>query len=289
MIIPSTGFWKGYSEMKTAPAYLDKEDLKADKDRIIDRPTSPSVYPVALAAAARRRIIDRPLDPSANLITIRKLTPKETKSRSEAQSYFDKLGSSQDAYYIDIEDEYMSKVFESMAPFLERSLSEKTMAMRRRRMSGLIEVMAEQLVMPSEVDIQMAQRLAERRASLLNEFGYFTAMQLADANHSTSENRCALVDNWRKRRQVFSIQHPDRLLRDRNVYPAFQFSDYRPIKAVRGVLDAFGGKKDSWKLALWFTSSNGWLPDSARPADLLFSYPEIVVEAAQRDAAGSTV
>ena len=40
------------------------------------------------------------------------------------------------------------------------------------------------------------------------------------------------------------------------------------------------------KLALWFTSNNGGLPDSARPVDLLASIRR-PCEAAQRDAAES--
>jgi hypothetical protein len=92
------------------------------------------------------------------------------------------------------------------------------------------------------------------------------------------------VDNWRKRRQVFAVPHPDKSARERDVYPAFQFEDHKPIKAVQAVLEAFGDRRAPWKLALWFTSNNGWLPGSARPVDLLASDPQAVIEAAQRDA-----
>jgi hypothetical protein len=133
----------------------------------------------------------------------------------------------------------------------------------------------------------MAQRLASRHARVLNEFGHFTAAQLADANGSQASNRAALADNWRKRRQVFAVPHPDRGAREGDVYPAFQFDDYKPIKAVQGVLEAFDGRKAPWKLALWFTSGNGLLPGSARPVDLLASDPQAVIEAARRDAQGT--
>lgn len=52
------------------------------------------------------------------------------------------------------------------------------------------------------------------------------------------------------------------------------------------MLEAFGEHKAPWKIALWFTSNNGWLPGQARPVDLLQSAPEAVVQAAQRDMAG---
>ncbi|WP_265282419.1 hypothetical protein [Verminephrobacter aporrectodeae] len=75
-------------------------------------------------------------------------------------------------------------------------------------------------------------------------------------------------------------------MRERDVYPVFQFDEGKPIKAVQEVLEAFGGRKAPWKLALWFTSNNGWLAGSARPVDLLTSDPRAVIDAARRDAEG---
>ena len=192
-----------------------------------------------------------------------------------------------ETYLVDVKDKSVSRIFENVIPFLGGLLSEKTANVRRRRLGELVDFMAAQLVWPSEADTQMAQRLAAQRAAALNEFGYFTAEQLAEANRSRAVNRGALADNWRKRRQVFAVQHPDKSLRERDVYPAFQFSNHQPLKVVREVLAAFGERKDPWKLALWFTSNNGWLPGSARPVDLLDSHPEAIIEAARRDTGGS--
>jgi hypothetical protein len=86
---------------------------------------------------------------------------------------------------------------------------------------------------------------------------------------------------------VFAVRHRDESGKQREVFPLFQFDDHKPIKAVQGVLAAFGERKAPWKTALWFTSNNGWLPGQARPVDLLASAPDAVVQAAQRDAAGS--
>jgi len=41
--------------------------------------------------------------------------------------------------------------------------------------------------------------------------------------------------------QVFAVPHPNKGARERDVYPAFQFEDGKPIKAVQGVLEAFAG------------------------------------------------
>lgn len=191
------------------------------------------------------------------------------------------------AFVLEVATEAASNTLLASLPLLDRLLTEKIVAVRQRNMEEMVDFMAARMVQPSQAELEMAQRLAVRHARVLNEFGSFTAEQLADANGSKAGNRSALADNWRKRHQVFTVPHPDKGARERDVYPAFQFEDGKPIKAVQGVLEAFAGRKSPWKLALWFTSNNGWLPDSARPVDLLTSDPQGVVEAARRDAEGS--
>jgi hypothetical protein len=190
-------------------------------------------------------------------------------------------------YLIRVQGDVMSRVLEAVVPVLGRILSEKTAAVRDQKLEALVDFMAEQMVVPSVVDTQMAQRLAARHARVLNEFGFMSAEELADANRSRAANRNALTDNWKKRHQVFAVRHRDESGRPREVFPLFQFEDGKPIKAVQGVLEAFGEHKAPWKIALWFASNNGWLPGQARPVDLLGSAPDAVIEAARRDAAGS--
>ena len=192
---------------------------------------------------------------------------------------------------IRIYDQAEAKVLEAleaMMPSLEPLVREHTGKVRTRKLEELIEIFTENLVAPSNVDVSMARRLAARRARLLKEFGWTTAEKLAVANGSQAANRHALVDNWKKRHQVFSVPHRDAKEGQREVFPLFQFDeDHRPIKAMREIIEAFGERKSPWKLALWFTSNNGWLPNQARPVDLLTSSPNDVIEAARRDAGGS--
>ena len=192
-------------------------------------------------------------------------------------------------FLLEVRDEAASKVLLASLPLLDRLLVEKNAELRERRLEEMVDFMAGQMLVPSTVDLEMAQRLAVRHARILNEFGAFTAEELADANRSQATVRSALADNWRKRRQVFAVPHPDKTARGRDVYPGFQFEDHKLIKAVAAVLEAFGERKSPWKLALWFTSNNGWLPASKRPVDLLPSNPDAVIEAARRDAAGSAM
>ena len=193
------------------------------------------------------------------------------------------------AYLIEVQGDAMSQILESVMPVLSRLLSQKTAAVREQKLEELVDFLAGQIVVPSSVDTQMAQRLAVRYARILGEFGFVTAEQLADANQSRAGNRNALADNWKKRRQVFAVRHRDESGRSREVFPLFQFEDHKPIKVIQAVLEAFGERKAPWKLALWFTSNNGWLAKQARPVDLLADIPDAVVQAAQRDAAGSAV
>jgi hypothetical protein len=190
-------------------------------------------------------------------------------------------------YLIGVSDEQASRVLENVLPFLGQLLSEKTAEVRDKLLEELVEFMAGKLVKPSDADTQMAQRLAARRARILNEFGFITAEALAEKNHSKSTNRCALTDNWKKRRQVFSVSHRDASGKTQDVFPLFQFDDCKPIRAIQAVLEVFAGKRTPWKIAFWFTASNGWLPDQARPIDLLESNLGEVVKAAEREISGS--
>ena len=196
-------------------------------------------------------------------------------------------GSPGRTFLLEVKDAAASGMLLASLSVLDRLLVEKMAAVRERHMEEVVDFMTERLLVPSAIELDMAQRLATRHARVLNEFGHFTAEQLADANRSQASNRAALADNWRKRRQVFAVPHPDRAARERDVYPAFQFEDHKPISAVHHVLQVFGAHKAPWKLALWFTSNNGWLPGSARPVDLLTTDAQAVIGAARRDAEGS--
>lgn len=193
-------------------------------------------------------------------------------------------GTAAHTYLVEVSDASVSRVFEEVMPLMARLLQEKSASIRSRRLEEMVDFMTAQLVVPSEVNTKMAQRLARRRAAILNEFGFFTAEQLADLNNSAAIQRNALADNWRKRGQVFSVPHPDKAAREGDIYPAFQFDEGRPLKVIQEVLAALGPDKSAWKTAFWFAANNGWLPDSARPVDLLHTNPAKVVEAAKRDA-----
>jgi hypothetical protein len=152
-----------------------------------------------------------------------------------------------------------------------------------RQKDKIVEKLCE-LIRKTRPENNMSILLAARRARVLKEFGWMTAEQLAEANGSETANRRALVDNWKKRHQVFSVPHRDAKKEQREVFILFQFDkNLRPIKAMREIIEVFGERKSPWKLALWFASNNGWLPNQARPVDLLTSSPDAVIKAACRE------
>ena len=210
------------------------------------------------------------------------LTAAQTQAQARAELA---PGTSSHSYLLQVHSDAMSRVLEAVMPLLDRVLAQKTAQVREQKLEQLVDFIAGQMVVPSRIDTAMAQRLAVRHARVLNEFGFVTAEQLADANQSRAANRNALADNWKKRRQVFAVRHRDESGRPREVFPLFQFEDHKPIKVVQAVLEAFGEHKAPWKLALWFASNNGWLQGQARPVDLLESAPDAVLQAARRDAA----
>jgi hypothetical protein len=223
-----------------------------------------------------------PALPPGGVLSFQPWTPSTAPGRAKAAP--DPSGHS---YLLQVHSAAMSHILEGVMPMLDRLLSHKAADVREQKLEELVDFITGQMVVPSRIDTKMAQRLAARHARVLNEFGFATAEQLADANQSRAGNRNALADNWKKRRQVFAVRHRDESGRPREVFPLFQFEDRKPIKAVQAVLEAFGEHKAPWKLALWFTSNNGWLPAQARPVDLLESAPDAVVQAALHDAGGS--
>ncbi|MDY7548293.1 hypothetical protein QN379_22740 [Glaciimonas sp. Gout2] len=217
-----------------------------------------------------------------NVLTFQSWPPNQKEARHAVPD-----SQSTHAYLIGVNSDQASRVLETLLPFLDQLLVEKTGKVREKKLEDLVEFMTGQLVSPSAVDTQMALRLATRRARILNEFGYMTAEDLAEKNNSRSANRSALADNWKKRHQVFSVSHRDDTGKTREVFPLFQFEDYKPIKAIQPVLEVFDDKKSPWKVAFWFASNNGWLPNQARPVDLLEANPDAILDAAKRETAGN--
>lgn len=125
---------------------------------------------------------------------------------------------------------------------------------------------------------QQAQRNADARQELVEEFGLYSGEEVADLSGSTARNRFATASRWLAEGRIFGVEHLGA-----RAYPAFQFgTDGQPRPVIQRVLRAFEPYGlDGWETALWFTTASGWL-DDRRPVELLVTAADDVVEAAGR-------
>ena len=125
--------------------------------------------------------------------------------------------------------------------------------------------------------LEQVQRNAEAHAELADEFGLLSSIQVAELTGSTASNRAATANRLRNAGKAFTVE-----VEGAQRFPGFQFDDNgRPRPVIADVLAAVGDRLTGWELALWFTGSSDWL-GGERPADVLDSDPELVVEAARR-------
>jgi hypothetical protein len=129
----------------------------------------------------------------------------------------------------------------------------------------------------SPATAHQAQRNAEARQELIDEFGLYDSDQVAEVAGSAATNRSATASRWLAAGRIFAVNH-----RGTRLYPSFQFgTDGHPRPVIANVLEVFEPYGlDGWETALWFTTASGWLDDQ-RPVDLLTREPEQVVEAAR--------
>jgi hypothetical protein len=124
--------------------------------------------------------------------------------------------------------------------------------------------------------LEQVNRNAQAQADLADEFGLRSSTEVAKLAGSHASNPAALANRWRTEGKVFTVD-----VDGAQRFPGFQFSENgRPLPVVAEVLKVIGDRLAGWELALWFTSSSDWLGGELRPADVLDSDPEMVVQAA---------
>lgn len=187
---------------------------------------------------------------------------------------------------IEVTDPQMRGLVVTVLSELQADLKKALSESHTQRWAEMIEFFVSRNLPPISVETGlMAKRVAERRVQLLEEFGAFTAEDLAQANHSKAKSPSAFMDSWRRRHKVFGVPNPDPQAGRAEIYPKFQFQEFEPLYIVQQILELLvPSGKAGWPLAMWFVSNNGWLPNGARPVDMLHSNPEKVLLAAERDA-----
>jgi len=124
---------------------------------------------------------------------------------------------------------------------------------------------------------------ADAREVVLKTGRWLTAAQVAALPGSSAGNPSTQPNKWIKNGQIFAVRH-----RDTDFFPGYALdpsTDYQPVEALAKVLTVFRGRKDDWAVAYWFASVNSFLAGK-RPQDLLIMQPDLVIAAAEDEAAG---
>ncbi len=164
----------------------------------------------------------------------------------------------------------MLAIIERILPRVRRGISEANVA-------RMVEILAEAHDPLARVNTEIDAANAAARVRFVEAFSCLTSEDVTSASGSTARNRSQTASRWKAEGKVFSMPW-----RGQEIYPAFQFKDGRPRKAIAAVLSALPDTMSPWERAFWFVSTNGWL-DGASPADRL-DQAEAVIAAARNGA-----
>ena len=124
-----------------------------------------------------------------------------------------------------------------------------------------------------------AQRNAEARLELLDEFGAFTSDQISE-RRSNAKNVHALANRWKNEGRVFAV----RSTVGNGCIRVFNSTSRRSLRKQSSpdVLKALPrAEMGAWEVALWWTAGNGWL-GGERPVDVIDGNREPLIGAASR-------
>lgn len=188
---------------------------------------------------------------------------------------------SEQGLVVETSDPALLRLIQGMLAALPDLVRRNHETAQRERLDQLVAVLAGDALptLPGE----SAQTLlnAQQRAGFLREFPLLTSAQVADLSGSGARNRAAQANRWKTQGKVFAVSHGGQ-----DGYPAFQFDAHgRPLPIIAELLNLFAGQRGGWQLALWFAANNAWLPDAARPVDLLDTAPDAVLSAARNASA----
>ncbi|MDT0136252.1 hypothetical protein [Acidovorax sp. PRC11] len=200
-------------------------------------------------------------------------TPKEVQAR---------LGRSHaDQVLVLAFDKIDGSVFETLAANVSSVASSMFDVLLQRHDNESLERLAEVLVPRAPVAPRLLKEAAmwvKARRAVLDSGDWLTAAQIAELAGLSRVNPSTQPNKWKRQGAIFAIHH-----NGVDYFPGFGLdpgSQFRPVKALAKVIEAFGGHKDGWGMAYWFHSDNGFL-GGQRPQDLLATEPERVIEAAR--------
>ncbi|MCO6059011.1 hypothetical protein NG726_20310 [Pseudomonas sp. MOB-449] len=137
--------------------------------------------------------------------------------------------------------------------------------------------------MKSASDPIAAKMLVKAKQCVMESARWLSKWEIVRLSNLPDGDTVDHPTRWLKDGKIFSIHHDGG-----DYFPSYALDEldgYRPRKAMSDVLKAFGATKDSWGVAYWFASVNGYL-GGKRPQDLLATHPDQVVAAAYDEIQG---
>ncbi|MCU7369979.1 hypothetical protein PEC18_03625 [Paucibacter sp. O1-1] len=170
----------------------------------------------------------------------------------------------------------LAQTLTNVLVFIEAALRDQS-AQNAQALKALVSAVVPKTP-PTPTLVKEAAMLARSRKAVLEGADWLTAAKLAEMAGFSATNPSAQPNKWKRSQQIFAIQH-----NSVDYFPGYGLdpqANWRPRKALRSVLQAFGDDKDGWGLAYWFLSANSFL-GGRRPQDVLATEPEQVIAAAQ--------
>ena len=180
-----------------------------------------------------------------------------------------------DLIFVSHDDDYMAEAMRAIVPKLPLLIESKRGALLE---SDLEQFVAS--VMPSDplrdVLLDVESDNIALREQFVKSHKCFDSKTIALNAGYKGGNLAHTAWRWKSKGQVFSVDYFGREL-----FPAFQFRDGKPLPAIKKILDVVGKDLSPWQVAFWFVAENGWL-DGERPLDMMLRSEDEVIEAAKR-------
>jgi hypothetical protein len=155
------------------------------------------------------------------------------------------------------------------------------------------------IITPCESDLEFKSSRSKFAKSYINESrmvaaakqltirttSWLTAQDLNNIRLRNSDNSLEHPDEWILSKRIFSVE-----IAETEFIPFYALDpekNFSPYVVLTEIIQIFAEQKNSWSIAFWFGTANGFL-GGQRPKNLLKTQPELVLSAAIDEAAGIT-
>jgi hypothetical protein len=125
------------------------------------------------------------------------------------------------------------------------------------------------------IQIEQYREELKARDRFLRRFPSWTRQQLRNVIGQPGIKGNALIDRWIRSGKILRVKH-----HGRDFFPQFQFKEGRRLLVFKHLLRVMRNTRSDWEIAHWMVASNGWFPISSIPLEVLYTMPELVLDAA---------